>query len=224
MQLSFQSLCPASKMTLSRYRANDDRLATVRGVHEGLPKYGVYHGCPVAGKPGRGRRCVSRGVPEGLRTLRRTERQPNHRRLAEDGYPKPLLESPVALPGALAILFRNSRRSRRRGRGDAGMGRARHSRATGGDGRSPAIVGNGAAEAAARSARAPGALSLRRDELRGNRRPASGIPEQSENGHPSGPGIPATKTEVETRGRRGLGRPCRGRKSVSDVNVNFEAS
>jgi len=31
-------------MTLRRYRANDDRLATVRGVHEGLPEHGVFHG------------------------------------------------------------------------------------------------------------------------------------------------------------------------------------
>src|SRR5206468_3192710 len=101
LQLSFQSLCSAGKMTLRTFRANDDRLATVRGVHEGLPEHGVYDRCSAPGQPGRGRRCVAGGFPQGLRTLRRVEREPDGRRLAQDRDAQPLLESPDTLPGAL---------------------------------------------------------------------------------------------------------------------------
>src|ERR1051326_856514 len=96
-------------MTPRRYRGNDDRPATVRGVHEGLPEHGVYYGCPAARQRSRGRRCVAGSLPESLRTLRRIEGQPDGRRLAEDRHAEPVLESPLALPGALAVLLGNGR-------------------------------------------------------------------------------------------------------------------
>src|SRR5256885_6448498 len=146
-------------MTLRRYRANNDRLATVRGVHEVLPEHGVFHGGSVVGQPGRGRGCVTGSLPEGLRTLRRVERQPDGRWLAQDGDTKPLSESSLALPGAVAVLFRNARGKRRR-RIDARVGRAGHPRAAGCDRRPSATAGSGLAEAAVGAARGPGALSL----------------------------------------------------------------
>src|SRR5881394_1330361 len=146
-------------MTLRCYRANDDRLATVRGAHEGLPEHGVYDGCPVARQRSRSRGCLAGSLPEGLRTLRRIEGQPDGWRLAEDRRPEPLLESSVALPGALAVLFRDSAGPRRRGRARAGVGRARHPRSTGG-GRGPsAVAGISPAQAAFGAAGAAGALS-----------------------------------------------------------------
>src|SRR6266487_20717 len=160
LQLSCCQPCPANKMTLRRNRANDDRLATVRGVHEGLPEHGVYHGGSVARQRNRSRRCVAGSFPEGLRTVRRIEGQPDGRRLAENRRSEPVLESSVALPGALAVLFRNGGGPRRRERVHAGVGRARHPRTTGG-GRGPsAVVGIGPAQAAIGAARAAGALSL----------------------------------------------------------------
>src|SRR6266568_2317636 len=145
-------------MTLRRYRANDDRLATVRGVHEGLPEHGVYDGCSAAWQRSRSRRRVAGSFPEGLRTLRRIEGQPDGWRLAENRHTEPLLESSVALPGALAVLLRNGAGPRRRGRVHAGMGRAGHTRTTGG-GRGPsAVAGVGPAQAAIGAAGAPGAL------------------------------------------------------------------
>src|SRR5437867_12608913 len=147
-------------MTLRRYRANDDRLATVRGVHEGLPEHGVYDGCSTAQQRSRSRRCVAGGFPEGLRTLYRIEGQPNGWRVAEDRHAQPLFESSVALPGALAVLLRNGAGPRRRGRVPAGVGRARHARTTGG-GRGPSTVaGGGPAQAANGATRASGALSF----------------------------------------------------------------
>src|SRR5437660_1054866 len=145
-------------MTLRRYRANNDRLATVRGVHEVLPEHGVFHRGSVAGQPGRGRGCVTGSLPEGLRTLRRVERQPDGRWLAQDGDTKSLSESSLALPGAVAVLFRNARGKRRRV--DARVGRAGHQRAAGCGRRPSATAGSGLAEAAVSAARAPGALSL----------------------------------------------------------------
>src|SRR5881394_903450 len=64
-------------MTLRRNRANDDRLATVRGVHEGLPEHGVYDGSSVGRQRSRSRGCVAGSLSEGLRTLRRIEGQPD---------------------------------------------------------------------------------------------------------------------------------------------------
>src|SRR5438552_17652625 len=107
LQLSCRQLCPANKMTLRRNRANDDRLATVRGVHEGLPEHGVYDRGSVARQRSRSRRCFAGSFPEGLRTVRRIEGQPNGRRLAEDRRSEHVLESYAALPGTLAVLFRN---------------------------------------------------------------------------------------------------------------------
>src|SRR5213592_2627594 len=147
-------------MTLRRYRANDDRLATVRGVHEGLPEHGVYHGGSVARQRSRSRRCVAGSFPEGLRTLRRIEGQPDDRGLAENRRPEPVLESSVALPGALAVLFRNGVGPRRRGRVHAGVGRARHTRTTGGDGGPSPVAGSSPAQAAIGATRAAGALSF----------------------------------------------------------------
>src|SRR2546428_4595639 len=146
-------------MTLRRNRANDDRLATVRGVHEGLPEHGVYDRGSVARQRSRSRRCVAGSFPEGLRTVRRIEGQPNGRRLAEDRRSEPVLESSVALPGALAVLFRNGGGPRRRGRVHAGVGRARHPPTTRG-GRGPSGGGwSGPAQAANRATPAPWALS-----------------------------------------------------------------
>src|SRR5688572_3154810 len=147
-------------MTLLRYRANDDRLATVRGVHEGLPEHGVYYGCSIARQRSRSRRCVAGSLPEGLRTLRRIEGQPHGWRLAENRDAEPVLESSVALPGALAVLLRNGVGPRRRGRVHAGMGRARHARTTDGSRGPSAVVGDGPAQAAIGSAGSPGAVSF----------------------------------------------------------------
>src|SRR5207249_10665635 len=74
------------------YRANDDRLATVRGVHEGLLEYGVYHGGSVAGQPGRSRRCVAGSFPESLRTLCRDRKSTR------------LISSPVSISYAVFCL------------------------------------------------------------------------------------------------------------------------
>src|SRR5437667_5540060 len=145
-------------MTLRRYRANDDRLATVRGVHEGLPEHGVYHGSSVARQRGRSRRCVAGSLPESLRTLRRIEGQPDYWRLAENRHSEPVLESSVALPRALAVLFRIGVGPRRRGCVHAGVGRARHARTTGGSRGPSAVVGNGPPQTAIGAARAAGAV------------------------------------------------------------------
>src|SRR5438552_8386104 len=160
LQLSCRQLCPANKMTLRRNRANDDRLATVRGVHEGLPEHGVYDGCSITRQRSRGRGCVARSFSEGLRALRRIERQPDDWRVAENRHTEPVLESSVALPGALAVLFRNGVGPRRRGRVPAGVGRARHARTTGGDRGASAVAGGGPAQAADGATRASGALSF----------------------------------------------------------------
>src|SRR5437667_3616207 len=205
-------------MTLCRYRATDDRRATVRGVHEGLPEHGVYHGCSVAQQPSRGRGCVPGGFPEGLRTLRRAEREPDDRRLAQNGDTKPLFESPVALPGTLAVLFGDVAGPRQRGSVGAGVGRAGYARARGGDSRPPATAGSGVAEAASGAACAPGAVSLRRDELRRNRREAPCFAEQGENGHPSGTRGVAAEAEVEAGRRRGMGWTAWSGESLPDVN------
>src|SRR6266542_6116103 len=151
LQLSCRQPCPANKMTLRRYRANDDRLATVRGVHEGLPEHGVYDGCSAAGQRSRSRRCVAGGFPEGLRALRRIEGQPDGRRLAENRRAQSVLESSVALPRALAVLLRNGVGPRRGGRVHAGMGGARHARTTGGGRRPSAVARGGPAQAARRA-------------------------------------------------------------------------
>src|SRR5881394_931795 len=103
-------------MTLRRNRANDDRLATVRGVHEGLPEHGVYDGSSVGRQRSRSRGCVAGSLSEGLRTLRRIEGQPDGWRLAENRHAEPVLESSLAVPGTLAVLLRNGGGPRRRGR------------------------------------------------------------------------------------------------------------
>src|SRR5262249_1373649 len=155
-------------MTLGWYRANDDRLATVRGVHEGLPEHGVYDGCSIAWQRGRSRRYVAGSLLEGLRTVCRIEGQPHGRRLAENRHTELMLESSLALPGAVAVLLRNDIGARRRGGLRAGMGRARRARTASGGGGPSAVVGIGAAQVANGAAGAAGALSFRRDELRGN--------------------------------------------------------
>src|SRR5262245_6748623 len=147
-------------MTLRRYRANDDRLATVRGVHESLPEHGVYDGCSAARQRSRSRGCVAGGITESLRTLRRTEGQPHGWRLAENRHAEPVPESSLALPGALAVLLRDDAGPRRGRRAPAGMGRARHPRATVGDRGPSAVVGSGPAQAALGAACALGALSF----------------------------------------------------------------
>src|SRR6185369_16981419 len=118
-------------MTLRCNRANDDRLATVRGVHEGLPEHGVYYGNPAARQRSRGRGRVAGSLPQGLRTLRGVEGQPDGGWMAENRHAEPVLESPVAVPGALAVLLRDGIGPRRRGRVHAGRGCARHTRTTG---------------------------------------------------------------------------------------------